>query len=590
MFVHLHYVIACLIFEVLFVFIHRKSSNAKQLFGMIFIPISLYVFTYRYPFLSMLGWGQVYVTSLLCFLMAIFLCTLSLEPPKKELVQKKIPILFALASFFFILFAYGIPWLVRAFPLESPDIILFTLFQNNAGTNDFVWDLIWVNILHPALVIFVPVSLLVVALSVAVSYSKRTWCFKLLKCRIRIYSGINIWFTLKQLYTVLFLCGLFVFCMVVPKLFLPVINICGTYFESNKRCDSQLYLNEYIFPDSVNISFPQKKRNLIYIMMESMEVNFKNYTPEINRITEENISFEPGGVDVAMTGMTIFAQVAKNCAIPLNVPYGLENSDSIYSFLPNVKCLTDVLAENDYDQVYVQGSDGTFSSKRNFWNLHKVDKFHDFPYYKKEKIVPRDNEIFWGLSDKTLYRLMQRELKEFEKNPSKPFALYAMTVDTHFPEGNLSEGCEVSETEPSQYPSILRCASRQLNDFLQWAKMQTWYDNTVFVIVGDHTWKTFTELLNLPKDDPLYWINIFINVQQQPAVKNRLFSSFDMYPTILEAMNVEISGHRLGLGSSLFSAEKTLLERMPRNTLDSMIVKKSYQYDYFMFGGSFKRD
>ena len=59
-----------------------------------------------------------------------------------------------------------------------------------------------------------------------------------------------------------------------------------------------------------------------------------------------------------------------------------------------------------------------------------------------------------------------------------------------------------------------------------------------------------------------------------------------MFPTVLEAMNMDIEGHRLGLGTSLFSSEKTLLERMPKTTLDSMLKVKSYQYDYFMQGGS----
>ena len=117
--------------------------------------------------------------------------------------------------------------------------------------------------------------------------------------------------------------------------------------------------------------------------------------------------------------------------------------------------------------------------------------------------------------------------------------------------------------------------------------MQSWYENTVIVIVGDHTWSTFTELLNLPKEDPLYWINIFVNSHQQPKNTDRYFCSFDMYPTVLEAMGAEIEGHRLGLGTSLFSDEKTLLEKMPKTILDSLLRIKSYQYDYFMQGGSF---
>ena len=34
-----------------------------------------------------------------------------------------------------------------------------------------------------------------------------------------------------------------------------------------------------------------------------------------------------------------------------------------------------------------------------------------------------------------------------------------------------------------------------------------------------------------------------------------------MFPTILESMGVKIDGGRLGLGTSLFSNEKTLVER-----------------------------
>lgn len=587
--IHIHYIIACLICEIVFVILHRQSSNTRQVFGMAFIPVSLYLFTYRIPFLVTGRWFEIYGTSIICFITALFLCTMFFEPHKKEKAKRKIVAVLAISSFILIFLIYGIPWLIKTLPINNPDAVLFTLLQNKAGTEDFVWNLIYVNILKPTLIIYIPASIIFIILSTIIFFSKKTWCFKIFRYTIRLHSGTNVWFTLNQFYRTLFFVSFLVFLIVVPKLMFPLKDICRAYFESSKRYDSQLYLNEFVFADSVTIKFPQEKKNLILIMLESMEVNFKDYTPEINKIAKENISFAPGGVDVTKTGWTMAAQVAKLCGIPLFLPNGMDNNDSIYSFLPNIKCLTDIFAENGYNQVYVQGSDGTFSSKRNFWNQHNVDKFHDFPYYKKEKIVPRDNEIFWGLSDKTLYRLMQRELNEFEKDSLKPFALYAMTVDTHFPEGNLSDGCFVSETESSQYPSILRCASRQIDDFLQWAKKQSWYENTVIFIVGDHTWSTFTELLNLPKEDPLYWVNIVVNSQIQPDNVNRTFSSFDIFPTVLEAMGVEIDGHRLGLGTSLFSTRKTLLEKMPKTVLDSLLRIKSYQYDYFMQGGSFWR-
>jgi len=104
-------------------------------------------------------------------------------------------------------------------------------------------------------------------------------------------SGSSVWVPLRQLSTLFFVCFLVVFFVVVPKLVSPLYKLCEAYFESNKRSNSQLYLNEYVFPDSVSIEFSERKRNLIYIMMESMETNFKDYTPEINRLSKENISF-----------------------------------------------------------------------------------------------------------------------------------------------------------------------------------------------------------------------------------------------------------------------------------------------------------
>lgn len=585
--VHYHFVIACFFCGVLFVVFHRKSSNVRQLFGLVVIPILSYFFTYKISLLPSWDGFDVYVISIICTIVTLFLSTLAFEEdyPKKE--KKKMTIVFAVLTFFLLAFIYGIPWLIKAFPLDNPDAVLFTLLQNKAGTEGFVWGMVWKNVLSPTLFVYVPISLALFLLAVVVRHSKKKWCFNFFWIRTCLNSGANIWVPLRQLSTLFLVFSLLVFCVVVPKLFPPLYKLCETYFEPNERCESRLYLNEYVFPDFVGVEFPERKKNLIYIMMESMEVNFKDYTPELDSISQNNVSFLPGGVDVAMTGWTIAAQVSKNCGIPLNVPYGLENSDEILSFLPNATCMTDILAKNSYKQIYVQCSDGAFASTRAFWSQHGVKEFHDFSYYKKNNKIDKKESI-WGCSDKTLYRLMQEELSNIDNK--EPFALHAITIDSHFPEGYISEGCFVSETESSRYPSALRCASKQLNAFLKWAKNQDWYENTTIVVVGDHSWITFTDLLKLPKDEPLYWINFFINSQIQPLEQNRTFSSFDMFPTVLEAMGVNVPGHRLGLGTSLFSAEKTLLEKMHIDTLNAEIREKSYQYDYFMNGGSFKRE
>ena len=65
--------------------------------------------------------------------------------------------------------------------------------------------------------------------------------------------------------------------------------------------DSTWIEDNYVAPASVQLTFPEKKRNLIYIFLESMEVSYSdkksgglfdtNYIPRLTKISEENENF-----------------------------------------------------------------------------------------------------------------------------------------------------------------------------------------------------------------------------------------------------------------------------------------------------------
>lgn len=590
---HLFYVLICFSCIIIFAIIHRKSKNIRQVFGIISFVFFSYFLTYETGFLHI---SDFFRTALICFislLAALFVSSVKYDKIAQEKYLKGPIVTICLICFIVIsvFFVIGVPWFVTYFPLENADAIIFTMMQSKEGSYGLICSMINKNILSPLFSSLLPLFIAELVLSILVFKLKKTLEFSFFLKKVHLYAYKKIWPTINQLLLLTFIVCFILFVKTVSQLILPSINIARTYFAENEKTNSKLYIEDYVFPDSVKITFPEQKKNLIVILMESMETNFQEYTPELNALKNENISFFPGGQDVSMTGWTMGAQVSKLCAIPLGLPKGLENSSSINFYLPKAKCLMDVLSENGYQQIYVQGSDGTFASKRTFWQQHSVNKFNDFVYYKKENVVPIKRENNWGLSDYTLYSLMKKELFSLEKK-DQPFALYMMTVDTHFPEGEKSKACEseIKNDDKTQFTGILRCASKQVNSFVEWAKTQPWYKNTVIVILGDHTWSTYTELLNLPKGSPLYWINIFINSSKKPEQNTRQFSSLDMFPTILEAIGASVDEHRLGLGTSLLSDKQTLLEKYGRKSLDSLLNKKSYQYDYFMNGGFFIRE
>ena len=74
--------------------------------------------------------------------------------------------------------------------------------------------------------------------------------------------------------------------------------------------------------------------------------------------------------------------------------------------------------------------------------------------------------------------------------------------------------------------------------------------------------------------------NCFINSAAVPLrEKNRKFGTFDLFPTTLAALGVEIDGERLALGTNLFSSRETWTEQFGYEYLSEELQKQSDFYD-----------
>ena len=184
---------------------------------------------------------------------------------------------------------------------------------------------------------------------------------------------------------------------------------------------STIYQENYVDPLAANITFPQQKRNLIYIYLESMENSYMdtesggalqcNVMPELTALAgeEENINFSYtdgiGGFQ-NMTGAswTIAAMVAQMAGIPLKAPIGLDNNEYGQDFfLPGVHTLTNVLRNNGYYQTLMVGSDANFGGRKNYFEQHGLDETFDIFTARKEGIVPEGYFVFWGMEDLHLF-------------------------------------------------------------------------------------------------------------------------------------------------------------------------------------------
>ena len=365
-------------------------------------------------------------------------------------------------------------------------------------------------------------------------------------------------------------------------------------FQNSK---SSLIEDNYINPKNVNITFPEKKQNLIYIFVESLETSAasfinggdveKSYIPNLENIALNNINFSNkdnlgGAKNLSLTAWTAAGMIAQTSGLPLKVIDG--NSYSGYDeSLPGATSLGDILESNGYKNYLLLGSDASFGGRKDYFTYHGDYQIYDLYYARDNGWIDKDYYEWWGFEDRKLFFFAKTELKKISKN-EEPFNFTILTADTHFYDGYQDKRCK--KEFDSDYANSYYCLDEMLNNFIKWIQKQSFYKNTTIIISGDHLTMQ-KEFFNEENYERTVY-NTFINSQKTSNnYKNRSFTTLDMFPTTLAALGVEIEGDKLGLGTNLFSNDKTLIEKYDYNYVNQEINKKSFYYDNVILGNSY---
>lgn len=376
-------------------------------------------------------------------------------------------------------------------------------------------------------------------------------------------------------------------------------------YIKNQLNRSTFIAEEYVDPNSVELTFPEQKRNLIWIMLESGESSNQdkangglfdvNYIPELTRIAKDNVSFSQsqlieGAAVAPACGWTVAGMVAQSSGLPLKLykyegGMGVDNSMGDYEqFLPGMTNLGDILKEEGYRNYFMLGSVVKFGGRDNLMRQHGDFTILDHTAARRDKRIPDDYFVWWGMEDRKLFDYAKDKLTEISKS-SEPFNFYCLTVDTHNGGGYVCPLCK--DEHPEQYGNVWSCTSRQVDEFVEWIKQQPFYENTTVIITGDHCSMESGFYKGYPSDKhhggtvrKVY--NAILNPAKEPAdtaEKDRQFTTLDFFPTALASIGVEIEGDRLGLGTNLFSGSPTLSEEYGYKKLFNELDRKSDFYN-----------
>lgn len=372
------------------------------------------------------------------------------------------------------------------------------------------------------------------------------------------------------------------------------------FFNLLLRQTTKIYDNKYVDPKKVKMEFKDgKKKNLIYIVAESLESSTfsrenggkfdESVTPELEKYAKENISFSHtdklGGFKMAPGAtLTTGALVSLNAGVSPIVNFDhfleLENEDK---YMPGAYSIGQFLEKEGYDNQFILGSDANYGKRKLFYNTHGVGEIVDYHEAKKRGYIEEDYfDNWWGYEDEILFKIAKNEITK-KAESGKPFFTTLLTVDTHFPDGQLPKDYE--RKYDKQYLDAYNNASKMIDDFISWLKEQDFYKDTVVVITGDH----LTMQTGFFGDGERYVYNAIINsdkVFDKSKLKNRKFVTTDMTPTTLSALGVEIEGDRFGMGTDLFSDKKTYTEELGYDKYIRELQKLSGYYNKYISNDS----
>jgi phosphoglycerol transferase len=368
--------------------------------------------------------------------------------------------------------------------------------------------------------------------------------------------------------------------------------------------ESEVIDDIYVNPKEVNIKFPEKKRNLIHIYLESLENSYfskdiggfmdMNLMPELEQLSysgvvfSNNDGFFGGPLEATGTQWSCASMVNQTTGLPMKMPAKSDSYANENEFLPGAYTINDLLHDEGYEQTIMFGANAAFGGLKTYYTTHGGVKVFDYEYAKENGLIPEDYLVWWGYEDDKLYEFAKEEITRLYET-GKPFNFTMETADTHMPNGYLSENA--ATPYDNQYANVIAYSTSQAVEFIKWIQQQPFYENTTIVIIGDHiSMETnFFKHYNFTKDYLRTQYNCIINPAKtvsnasESVTRNREWSNWDYYPTILAAMGCEIEGDRLGVGTNLFSGKKTVFEEYGVDYINKEFEKKSELYNKEIF-------
>ena len=289
-------------------------------------------------------------------------------------------------------------------------------------------------------------------------------------------------------------------------------------------------------------SSPETRPNVIVVIMESMGSQWLGeYTPNLSRLAQNGLSFS----NMAATGTRTVRGIE---AVMLSIPPTPGNS--IVRRPDNGKLfnLGSEFRAKGYDLKFIYGGIGFFDNMNPFFEGNGYTIVDKLGFSRKNKTF----STAWGQCDEDLYAESLTRADESYAS-GKAFHQVLLTTSNHRP-FNYPEG-KVAIAPGTSRKGAVSYSDYAIGNFMREAESKPWFENTVFLFVGDHP-SSIAGKTELPADGYgilciMYGPRFF-----QPEQVTALCSQIDVAPTLLASLGWEYKSSFFGTNARELPADK----------------------------------
>lgn len=288
---------------------------------------------------------------------------------------------------------------------------------------------------------------------------------------------------------------------------------------------------------SIKNDRPLKTPNIVIIVVESLSADFMesfgstdNLTPYLDSLSKQSAFFN----NLYATGTrTVRGLEALSLSIPPTP------GQSIVRRQDNKDMLTlgSILKKQGYSNTFIYGGYGYFDNMNDFFagNGYEIIDRTD---------IPKEDLFFsnaWGVADEIIFKQALKEMDKRTKQNEKVFQLI-LTTSNHRPFTYPDNRIDLPQ---GTRKSAVKYTDWAIGNFIEQAKSKDWFNNTIFIIIGDHQANS-SGSVELPVSKYKVPFMIYGTNFVEPSTNSRLMSQIDVIPTLLGILGYSYESKFLG--------------------------------------------